>query len=440
MLTESLTESAGARRLALLILVLAAVYQALLCLVHTQLFPVSRAMVGLAEVLLLLTCLPLLLPRLVPGVVIFVALSGALLCLLALFSGSLDVKIFRDLLLILWFYWLGRNLGDVALADRGLVTVTVLLLSFGLFELFALERFTGLFDIFSYYVNIGALQPVTDYVRDSRLQMNGIRPEDIGRTLLPGLLDNHRVSSLFLEPVSLGNYATILAAWGLARPLAQWRSMAFFTVMAIILIVLADSRFALVSVSLLMIMRVCLRGGWLYLTALLPLVLITLLVLIGLYADIPYSDSYAGRLMVSGRSLAGFSVQELLGVDPRAWYPDQGYAYVLSSFGLVLAVALWLAYWLAPVADGYGRYFQAFMAVYICLILCVSGTSVFALKTAAILWFLLGTLARDPARVSRPSPGEQTAGKAPASSLAGGRPVGFPRFPQPALRRGEVSL
>lgn len=427
---DPLSEQDGARRLALLIVVAATTYQALLCLIHTQLFPISRAMVGVAEAILLLACLPLLLPRLVPQIVIFAALAGATLCLLALLSGALDVKVFRDLLLVLWFYWLGRNLGDVALAERALVIVTGVLLTFGLFELFALDAFTDLFDIFSYYVSIGALQPITDYVRDSRLQMNGIRPEDIGRTLLPGLLDNHRVSSLFLEPVSLGNFATILAAWGLAKPLQQWRSMALLTMAAVVLIVLTDSRFALVSVSLLALMRLSLRGGWLYLTALLPLLVLTGLVLIGLYANIPYSDSYTGRLMVSGRSLVGFSVAELLGFDGGAWYPDQGYAYVISSFGLVLSIALWLAFWLVPLADDQGHRFRAFVAVYICLILCISGTSLFALKTAGILWFLLGTLARDPARVAR-SPKAAGPADAPAPVTPAARPVvGFSdRFP-----------
>jgi putative polymerase len=34
-----------------------------------------------------------------------------------------------------------------------------------------------------------------------------------------------------------------------------------------------------------------------------------------------------------------------------------------------------------------------YVALYLALILCVSGTSVFAFKTSALLWFLLGSFA-----------------------------------------------
>lgn len=199
------------------IVVGAVCYQLVLCLINTHLFPASRAMVGLAEAMLMLACLPLLLPRLLPGVVILASLTGATLLLLSLFKGGLDIKAFRDVLIPLWFFWLGKNLGDVALADRILKVAIGVVLVVGLYELFALESFTSFLDIFGYYVNIGSLEEITEYERDSRLQMNGIRPEDMGRTLLPWLLDNHRVSSVFLEPVSLGNFATLVVAWGSAR-------------------------------------------------------------------------------------------------------------------------------------------------------------------------------------------------------------------------------
>ena len=63
-------------------------YQVVLCLVNTHVFPASRPLVGLAEAMLMLACLPLLLPRLLPGVVILACLTGAMLCLLALFRGG----------------------------------------------------------------------------------------------------------------------------------------------------------------------------------------------------------------------------------------------------------------------------------------------------------------------------------------------------------------
>lgn len=380
----------------------AVVYQVALCLMNTHLFPASRAMVGLAEAMLMLACIPLLLPRLLPGVIIMVALTGATLCLLALFKGSVDLKGFRDVLIPLWFFWLGRNVGDIQLADRILRITVALILVVGLYEMFALESFTNLLDIFGYYVNIGNLQPITEYERESRLQMNGIRPEDMGRTLLPWLLDNHRVSSVFLEPVSLGNFATLMVAWGLSKGRDERALLWFFVGAGLAMMVLSDSRFALLSVTLLAFLRVAFRGWMLYLPAMMPFCIMAFLLALGLFSDIGYSDTFVGRLISSAWGLMSFDAPMLLGADSGASFPDQGYAYVLSTFGIVLALGFWLALWMIPVPDERAHRFRCFACVYISLILAISGTSLFAMKTSALLWFLFGVVFADPARLHMP--------------------------------------
>ena len=390
------------RPLTIAIVVGAVLYQVVLCLINTHLFPASRAMVGLAEAMLMLACLPLLLPRLLPGVVILVSLTGATLCLLALFKGGLDMKGFRDVLIPMWFFWLGRNIGDVALADRILKIAIALVIVVGFYELFALESFTNLLDIFGYYVNIGSLEPITEYERESRLQMNGIRPEDMGRTLLPWLLDNHRVSSVFLEPVSLGNFATLVVAWGLSKDASEKYLMWLFCSAGVLMMVLADSRFALLSVTLLAVLRLTFRGWMLYLPAAMPFCIMGGLVALGLFGSIGYSDTFVGRLVSSAWGLLSFDARMLLGADSGAWFPDQGYAYVLSTFGIVLAIGFWLVIWLMPVPDDRAARFRCFASVYMSLILTISGTSLFAMKTSALLWFLFGVVLADPARLPVP--------------------------------------
>ncbi|MGM0569525.1 polysaccharide biosynthesis protein GumE [Marinobacter sp.] len=390
------------RPLTIAIVVGAVLYQVVLCLINTHFFPATRAMVGLAEAMLMLACLPLLLPRLLPGVVILVSLTGATLCLLALFKGGLDMKGFRDVLIPMWFFWLGRNVGDVRLADRIVKIAVGVVIAVGLYELFAIDSFTSFLDIFGYYVNIGNLQPITEYERESRLQMNGIRPQDMGRTLLPWLLDNHRVSSVFLEPVSLGNFATLVVAWGLSKDRSEKSLMWLFCSAGVVMMVLADSRFALLSVGLLVVLRLLFRGWLLYVPAIMPFVIIGGLVALGLLGSIGYSDTFVGRLVSSAWGLLSFDARMLLGADSGAWFPDQGYAYVLSTFGIVLALGFWLVIWLMSVPDERAARFRCFIAVYISLILTISGTSLFAMKTSALLWFLFGTVLADPARLPVP--------------------------------------
>lgn len=379
------------------ILVAAVAYQALLCLINTQVFSISRAMVGLAEAAVLAACLPLLARRLLPGVIIIATLMGALLCLLTLLSGEIQIKAFRDLLIPLCFFWLGCNIGRPEVADRALKYAFSVVLIMGLMEFFLLDQYTQFFDIFSYYVNIGNLQVITEYVRDSKLQMNGIRPEGIGRTLLPSLLGSHRVSSVFLEPVSLGNFATITAAWGLSRDKAEWRKGAFFVIAAVILIVLSDSRFALMSVSIMVAMRMMLSGAALNLAILAPFGAIAIVLLAGLLIGDYVGDNFVGRLAISGWALLEFDVRTLLGAAPGENFADMGYAYVLSTFSLPLCLLLWFSFWFLKIPDERGQRFRAFISIYIALILCVSGTSLFAFKTAAMLWFLVGCTLQKPA-------------------------------------------
>ena len=379
------------------VMIAAVTYQAVLCLLNTLGIRTSAALVGVSEALILMACVPFLIRRLSTGAIILGLLAGAYVCLASLVSGQLNVKALRDLIIPICFLWLGWNLGRPELVDHLLKCIIAIVLFMGFFELWFLDTYTRFFDIFGYYVSTGNLQPITEYERESRLQLNGIRPEGIGRTLLPGLLGSHRVSSVFLEPVSLGNFATMIAAWGLSRDNQEWRNSIFFVVSAIILMVLSDSRFALLLVPLMLAMRFLLHGKGYYLALLAPFAAILMLLVVGNFVTDKIGDTFLGRLAISGWALLDFDIYTLFGLAPPANFGDMGYAYALSRFGLPLCLLLWFCFWLLPMPDERGVRFRAFVAVYVALILSVSGTSLFAFKTAALLWFMAGNLLRAPA-------------------------------------------
>ncbi|RYY76503.1 MAG: polysaccharide biosynthesis protein GumE [Gammaproteobacteria bacterium] len=372
-------------------------YQAILCMLNTQTHMVSRAIVGLSEGLIVLACLPLLARRMLPGVLILLLLSAALLTISSIISGELMLKAFRDLLIPLCFFWAGYNVGRADLAERALKVAIAVIISFGLFEFFFVDKFTNLFDIFGYYVSTGSLVPITDYVRDSKLQMNGIRPEGIGRTLFPGLLGSHRVSSVFLEPISMGNFATMCAAWGLSKDTKQIRQMLWFLGAAFVMMVLSDSRFALMSVSLMILARLTLKGTTVNLVVLAPFVATIMLLIMGMDATGRGADSFGGRLSFSGFTLLHFDLPLLFGLSGMQNFGDQGYAYVLSSFGLPVALLFWFSLWLVKMPDDQSLRFRAFISIYLSLILCISGNSAFAFKTSAVVWFLIGSCLKNPA-------------------------------------------
>jgi len=101
-------------------------------------------------------------------------------------------------------------------------------------------------------------------------------------------------------------------------------------------------------------------------------------------------DDFAGRLLFSGQLLSSWTWRQWFGLAGSPIYTaDTGYAYVIVNLGLPLAVALWFAFAMAPVATRQGQTMRGMIALYITLSLCV-GASVFSIKTAALCWFLYG--------------------------------------------------
>ena len=368
------------------------VYQALLALMHTHFFRASSLAVAAAEFLIYLACVLVLAKRIRLESVTIVALVLAYLFLLSIFRNALEFKGFRDVMIPLLFYWLGRHVADIGYADRILKVLVGVVLAVGFFEFFFLDQFTRLLNIFSYYVSTGTVTITTNFITDSALNLNGLRPEGIGRTIFPALLGSHRVSSVFLEPVSLGNFAVIVAAWGLSKPRAEYKQMLFFVLSAAILIALSDSRYGLIVVTSLIAMRIAVRGRLNVAVIILPFVAVVVLVLIGLFFEGGLADNIMGRLSWTGNTLLAFNVEKILGIQGfNIPYGDMGYAYLLSRWGVLLCIVLWAALWLVKMTDERGERFRTYAALYISLILTVSGTSFFALKTAGLLWFLMGS-------------------------------------------------
>lgn len=374
------------------ILIASVVYQAVLALIHTHFYRASALAVATAEFFIYLACVFVLAKRIRLEFVAIVALVLAYLLLLSIFRNALEFKGFRDVMIPLLFYWLGRHVADIGYADRILKVLVIVVLIFGFFELFFLDQYTRLLDIFSYYVSTGTVTISTNFIRDSALNLNGLRPEGIGRTILPALLGSHRISSVFLEPVSLGNFAVIVAAWGLSKPREEYKKALFFILSAITLIALSDSRYGLVVVTLLISMRVAVAERLNVAVIILPFISVLVLVLIGLFFHGGLADNIMGRLFWTGNALLDFNIERILGIQGfDIPYGDMGYAYLLSRWGVLLCIALWGALWMIRMPDERGNRFRAYGALYISLILTVSGTSFLALKTAGLLWFLVGS-------------------------------------------------
>lgn len=366
----------------------------LLCLLHNKGISVSVGRVAMAEMVIYIACVPLLLARLsLRSLITVFAVLGACGLFALLRGGYFDAKAARDLMIPLVFFWAGRGFGQHGRSlDRPLLAIAAVVVAIGVVQAVIPTLYNNLFNTFSYYVSMGGINSAAAQVSGQAVTLNGMRPEGIGRTLLPQVLGAQRVSSVFLEPVSLGNFAVILLGWGLAKPASEWRSAVWFILAALVCIVLADSRFGFYMTGLMLLLRLVLHGQAHLVGIVFPA--LGALALLVLASYLPGAgDNLLGRMTVSGQFLLGFDHLSLLGLrDFATNFGDMGYAYVFSRFSLIGAGLMWICFYALPLHDETARRFRTFMSAYMTLILCVSGTSLFALKTAGVMWFALGAL------------------------------------------------
>jgi putative polymerase len=197
--------------------------------------------------------------------------------------------------------------------------------------------------------------------------------------------------------VSLGNFAVILLAWNLSR---DWKDRAKYTLLlylaAVVLIVLSDSRFGMLMAVLLLGYRLLPMPAFRWVAPVYPFAMFGAIVGVAWFMP-QFSDTLLGRIANSGNSLLAFDATRLMGFDsPLPGYGDMGYAYVLSRFGVLQVIGLLLVLFLMPCTSERAQRFRDMLVLYFFSSMAISGTSVFALKTAGLMWFLLGALAADP--------------------------------------------
>ncbi len=407
---EAVEAQASQRTLAAVVVVAAVVFNWMLCFVNTKLFGVSANSVIAAEVALVGMALGLVWYRGYALYTILLLLTAYFFAVM-LIRFEFDPKIARDLLIPVVFFFLGSYLGSLRSADRLVTFLIFLTLAVALFEWLALNTYLHYFDVIHYYLARGTertLEADTTsglFIRGTDttagLFVNSTRFEE--RTLLP-FLGQHRVSGLFLEPVSVGNFGAIAFAWVLLRDRFRiWVFVAEVLAIATIL-VLADARFGFylcIFTVVIYFAAPMVRPAMLFVAPF--LVIVALVTHAGAHAQETWDNTIAGRFLSAGASLTTLDPWQFLGlrisdVFTSGFAGDSGYGYVLVKVGLVGLVAIWGLFVYAPVLDRDAWRFKNFVAIYIVSLLTVSA-SLFSIKTAALLWFLHGTL-NSPIRIA----------------------------------------
>jgi putative polymerase len=368
-------------------LVLAALtFNAVLCFINTVLFPVNELLVMALELLIVTAALLFALDRR-PEPYLVLALFLSYAFLIMAMRPMFDPKAIRDFMIPIAFYLLGRRRPSLVVADRTALVSGLIVLAFGLFEYFDMDMFEKYVNVIHYYVARGTVASTQVSDQTGTLFPSGFRPD--ARSLLP-FLGSHRVSSVFLEPVSAGNFGAILYLWALHRPAMRGRLVAF--VCAVATIVLADARFGaytcVAATATALVFYRLPRPVWF----LVPFVIMLGLAVYGFESiQVNWENDLSGRLLWTARLLTSLSFDGMMGISPnKPFLSDSGYAYSLNEIGLVGFVFYWGMFIFSGPRDPVAWRFRACIATYISLLLLISD-SPYTIKTAALLWFMLGS-------------------------------------------------
>jgi putative polymerase len=378
-------------------LVIAALtFNFVLCFLNTNVFPVSTLhVVGCEFMILMLTFLAGFSAATLYGIYFVIVFSLYVISLVLLRDvnsvyGS-DVKIVRDFLIPIAFFWLGKTI-SLSDADRIVRLSAALVMIVALFELFFLSDFLRYFSVIEYYIARGSAPDVdTSRLSAGGLMVSGVRPEALGRQLLPWLLGPHRVSSVFLEPSSLGNFGIIVALWAVVRSRMTKTIWWGLFVSGVACIVLADTRFAAGFLVIGVLIALLPPTYGTLITASLPFVAVLALLFIIPPADLSSNDT-GGRLSYSAFVLTEFTFANWMGFDDsRLQTFDAGYGYLFSGLGIVGVLGLWGCY---MYLSGENRFFYQFrnaVGAYFAVLFLISQSQM-TIKTASLVWLVLGAL------------------------------------------------
>lgn len=315
---------------------------------------------------------------------------GLLLAFLgvSLLRGDLPIKNLGDALLIPAFICLGASMDERTLI-RTVTGLQIAITVVGGWELLFPRAFGRLFKVLDYYVATRGYDPKLFYAGGDLF----VSSERGGGRLLLNFTGWHRGSSLFLEPVSLGNWAVVATLFLAAfwDRMGWWRRAVFASTIAMVLIT-CDGRLAL---------GVCvLLALWLPVTRFIPARLAVLylpamiLVLAALRAagHLPQSgDTLTGRFRGGLDLLGSLDMAQLFGLGALSREAvDAGWVYLIETQSVLVCLALWLVLTLSDTGESASaRMMKHGVALFVALCLPIS-YAILSVKTAAVMWATYG--------------------------------------------------
>jgi hypothetical protein len=385
------------------LVVISILLNTILAFMTAHIFPVSKTLVILSELLIYLCSIFLIIKAGYNGgdepvyqlfaVIIFSTI------LVSLAGGFVFVDAIRNFLIVCIFTLLGLRVTAEYL-HKAFFFVTVFVFVFLAIEIFSLELYVSILEPAKYYASSRGQGT-------SEFNALGVFNAALGfaNRFSYGIFSGPRASSVFLEQVGLGNFAQILCIYLLVfttalKPVTKY----FYLLVIFVAVTSAESRSAgglIILFGLVYLLKDFIRS---YINAtFFPLVLCFGFLVLNLF-DLSYADNLSGRFYLGMKHLADFGLLDLVGggIKNINNYWDSGYPYLLASttiFGM-FSFYIFSSFYLH---QGFERakLLAILVTLYIFLNIIVSGNSIYSIKTAPLLWLMFGFVGQQRNRVIR---------------------------------------
>ena len=210
-----------------------------------------------------------------------------------------------------------------------------------------------------------------------------------------GIID-HRSSSIFLEQVSLANFCGVMVIYlvSFSNRLRLFDRLLFIVTIVLILLT-NDTR------TMLIFSVVCLAGYFIYpwLPKILDFFMMPGIIAAGfvIHAFKPnaHDDDFVGRISGTIRSINAMDIPATLGLELEKGlgYVDSGYVFITygaTIFGLIL-FWLFVSFFPAGQTPNQKRLCHS-LSLFMFLNLMIGSTAIFSMKTAGLVWLLVGFL------------------------------------------------
>ena len=304
-------------------------------------------------------------------------------------TWSFDLKLVRDAIIPFAFLTLGT-------AYRGrlhklVLWLAVIVVLVAIFEMAFPDMYGDLVDPRSYFVNTRGNSEDDFWNEASKLYVSATRPGE--RNWLGGF-ELPRVSSIFVEPVTMGNFIIFFCAIAVTF----WRSLrvvgvVFSLALILFLLIASDGRLASATCLLMLLLAPLLRrvdqtlAAFLFIGVLLAGWLAVWALGVG-----AYDDTMMGRMFVSVDAINQMTPREWFGMDLAApyRYSDSGIAYFIAGQSILVVLVFLIAYsFMLKMPTSNGQLFKNLFVVAFALSLLVSN-AYFSIKTAGLWWFACG--------------------------------------------------